>query len=254
MNEPQARGSKKTGVPADAVGRLYAESPAQFTAQRNALAKRLRDEGDKAAAQEVGSLKKPTTAAWLVNQLAHNEPKALDQFTAVARDLQAAQDEALEGSGGDHLRRAARAGRDSIEGLVQIVRRVGDGASEATFDRVRETLEAAIADPEARAAVTSGRLERELRPGGQIPRASARAKPKQDDARIRRETAAAERELRELRKRLERAEADEQRLRDERDLAEKRLAESRASLREAEKAARKLRSEAGSAERRLEGR
>jgi hypothetical protein len=233
------------------VDRLYAEAPDQFTGKRNALAKRLRADGDKASAQEVAKLKKPTVAAGLVNHLAHNEAKAMERFSAAASDLQEAQDEAVSGQGGEHLRKASRAGRDAIEGLVQVARRVGNGGSEATFDRVRETLEAALADPKAREEVGRGRLAKELRPGESIPRTVG---PKKSSARIDRKVAAAERELCALRKKLKASEADELRLQNEKGRAEQLLADARASLRDARGETRKLRSELRLAEKRLEGR
>ena len=58
------------GVPAEELDRLFHGPLEEFTAGRNELAKSLRADGKGEAADWVKALKKPTRAAWLVNQLA----------------------------------------------------------------------------------------------------------------------------------------------------------------------------------------
>src|SRR5512133_3762510 len=243
----------ETSLPAAAVDRLYAGSPEQFTAERNALAKKLRADGENAAAQRVAKQRKPTVAAWLVNQLAHNHRKALNLFLVAADELREAQEQALSGKGAERFRKAQSAERDALERLVDTARRIGDGVSESTFDRVRATLEAALADPQARASVEAGRLEKELRPGAavSVPKRSPGATAVGASVR-KRELADAKREIRELRQSLEDAEAEEARQQEATAEAEERLRETRKELREAQQAAKRLRSKLRTAKKRLE--
>lgn len=236
------------------VERLFAGSPEEFTAGRDALAKRLRDTGDADAAAEVKRLRKPTLAAWLVNQLAHREGKAMKRFVAAAEELEAAQRDALSGAGGERLREAQRGGREAIEGLVASARRIGDGCSPATFDRVRGTLEAALADPEARAAVAAGHLQRELRPG-EVPEAPAavprRTKP---GDRAKEELAAARSEAEQAAEALQEAEEREAEREKDKSEAERRLRDARDALAEAKRTTTDARKRAGAAKRRLDRR
>ena len=249
----RAQKSKEAALPPGLTGaqldRLYSAPLGEFIAERKALAKELREAGEDEAAQDVAELRKPTAAAWLINQLAHRDHEQLDRFLAASKDLAQAQDEALSGSGGQHLRDAQRTQRDAIQALVQSVRAIGDKPSEQAVDRVRETLEAAVENEEVRRLVKRGWLPREARPGS-VPEAPAgvakrtKAKPKEDKA-------AQRRELSRLQKQLREAERDEKRLAEEVEEAERRLKDSRADLRDAKQAARKARRKAESAEKRL---
>jgi hypothetical protein len=249
----------------EAINQLYEGPLERFTAERNALAKRLRAEGDKTAAQRVAKLRKPTVAAWVVNQIAHQHRKDMDRFLAAVDDLQRAQDAALGGKGGEQLRKAMRAERDAIDTLIEVGRSVSDSASESTLDRVRETLGAAAADTEAREAVRAGRLDRELQPGrvtGPTKNAAGAqrrprpgpAREEKSDERSRREEeiASLRQELADLRKGLEEAEEVEAQRRDDKDQAEERLGQARAGLREAREATRKIHAQVRSAQQRLD--
>ena len=56
------------------IDRLYALPREEFTPQRDELAKRLREEGDRDGAAAVKALRKPTIAAWAVNQVQRDRP------------------------------------------------------------------------------------------------------------------------------------------------------------------------------------
>ena len=58
----------------DEIDQLFALPLDEFTAARNELARRLKQDGDAEAAEGVRGLAKPTVAAWAVNQLARREP------------------------------------------------------------------------------------------------------------------------------------------------------------------------------------
>src|SRR5690242_12635520 len=54
----------------DALDRLYAARPEDFTAQRTRLAAEAKRSGDAAAAKQISGSRKPTVAAWVANLLA----------------------------------------------------------------------------------------------------------------------------------------------------------------------------------------
>jgi hypothetical protein len=143
------------------VDDLYALPPAEFTAARDTLAKRLRAEGDKAAAAEVKALRRPTVAAWAVNQVARDQPALVDAVVAAGRDLVAAQETLLGGGGRDELRAAMAARRDAVAAATRAALAL---AGEAHRDAIHATFDAAATEDGAGEAVRSGRLTRELDP------------------------------------------------------------------------------------------
>ena len=148
----------------DDLDELYALKPAGFVAARDALVARLRKEGDRERAAEVKALRRPSVAAWVLNRLAREEPKALEELESLGNELRSAQRAALSGAGADRLRDATRRRRVVVERLARraeaILEREGM-ASSPQASAVRSALEAAAADPEAALRLRVGRLERE---------------------------------------------------------------------------------------------
>jgi len=235
------------------VDRLYAGPPGDFTAGRNEVVRQLKADGETEEAARVAKLRKPTVSASLVNRLVHRHRGQVDDFLAAAEDLRRAQEEAVSGEGGEHFRAAAKAERQALEALVRRARSLDDRVAESTLDRVRETLAAAAADPQAREALERGRLERELKPGsvpaGAPPGTPA---PARRDAKRKRELAAARREYEALREGLADAERKEAQAREDEEQAQENLDDARKELRAARDAARKLRSRVNTAKRRLD--
>lgn len=132
---------------------LYEGDPADFTKDRDALAKDLRASGDDADATEVKALRKPTAAARPVNLLALSRKRDLNRFLKLGDDLRAARSAAK-------LRSLAAKEAELLDGLVS---QAGELApvEGAQLDRVRETLRAAQADDEVRELVRSARLDKE---------------------------------------------------------------------------------------------
>ena len=148
-------------MPDDRVADLYGLPAGDFTAARDALAKALRAEGDKAAAAEVKALRRPTVAAWAVNQVARDEPDLVDAVIEAGARLVAAQEQLLAGGGRDELRAATAARRDAVNAATAAaVARAGP----AQRDAVHATFDAAATDEDAAAAVRTGRLAKELEP------------------------------------------------------------------------------------------
>ena len=160
---------------ADDADRLYGLALHEFVPERDALAKALRADGRREEAEAVRALRKPTTAAWAVNQVVRTQRKGVRELLAAGDALRRAQAALLRGKGkgrgrADKLRQATDRERAAIDALVEAARglldRDGHELSAATLDRVADTLRAAALDDDARTAVCDGRLVRELRYAG----------------------------------------------------------------------------------------
>ena len=239
------------------VDRLYDLPLDEFTAARNELGRRLKREGDAEAAEQVGSLTKPTVAAWAVNQLARHEPEAVRSLLNVAARLRSAQERSLKGERvADELRAAQSEERDVIRDLAhragELLRNADRPASGTTLEKVSSLLRAAAVDERSRTLLRRGRLSGDVEVSGfdafagfEVPTRGRRAARSHDDlAERRRQKREAERQRRALEKRVrelvaraEAAERDAERARKEAEEAEAVAAERR---READEAAAEL--------------
>jgi DNA repair exonuclease SbcCD ATPase subunit len=150
----------------DVADELYALPLADFTPERDARAKAAK--GTPLAAQ-VKALRKPSTAAWLVNLLVRREPEQVDQLLAVGAALREAQAAMSAGE----LRALTKQRRQVTAAVTQHVRRLagdeGHRVTEAVADQVEDTLTAAMVDAECGRAVRSGLLVSGLRTTGIEP-------------------------------------------------------------------------------------
>ena len=252
------------------VDELYGLPLDEFVPARNALARELRNAGRREEAAEVAGLRKPSVAAWAVNQLVRTQRRAVAELLEAGDGLRAAHDHVMMGSGdGSSLRAAVERERTAVESLAGAARGLltsdGHELSQTIIDRVADTLHAGALDDAARAQVENGRLERELRHVGlgmvastgaaPAPAARAPARPrrasstKAGEAKQRAEDrAAAERAAREraearaaaratereARRRLERAERTAGAAAERRDRAAQALDDAQADLAEAQ--------------------
>ncbi len=175
------------------IDELYGLPLDRFVPERTALARELRSAGQREEASEVAALRKPSVAAWAVNQLVRTQRKGVDELFDAGDALRSAHDQVLAGRGdAGSLRGAVARVRTAVDELSQAARGLlttdGHELSTTIIDRVSDTLNAAALDDEARAQVREGRLERELRhvglgmtpgaaPPGRAP-ARARSRPK----------------------------------------------------------------------------
>ncbi len=146
---------------------LYGLPLEQFIRERGVLVKAMRRDGDRDRAKEVQALRKPSVAAWAVNQLVRTKRKDVRALFDAGDALQHAQSELLEGRGdGQALREAVTRERETVDALSHEARGLlssdGHELTQATLEKVGDTLHAAALDPEARDLVERGRLEREL--------------------------------------------------------------------------------------------
>src|ERR1700727_3143175 len=88
---------------------LYGLPLDQFVAERGALVNALRADGDRGQAAEVAALRKPSVAAWAVNQLVRTQRRAVDDLFAAGDTLRDVQAEVMAGrQDAQALRDAAR--------------------------------------------------------------------------------------------------------------------------------------------------
>jgi hypothetical protein len=171
---------------ADEADDLYGLPLDAFVPERDALAKRLRADGRRGAADEIKALRKPSVAAWAVDQVVRTQPKEARALWQAGDALIAAQEALLAGTGdAAALRTAVEDERAAVDGLLEAARGLltGEGRDlgETTIERVRETLHAGAIDAEARADVAAGRAVRErahagLGPFGAAPEAAPAAR------------------------------------------------------------------------------
>jgi hypothetical protein len=219
------------GVSEEGLDELFHGPLEEFTSSRNELGKSLRSDGAPEAADWVKALKKPSRAAWLVNQLAVRKPKDVARLLEAGRELRAAQEEMLAGTADrEKLREAASAEQEAVDSLLGAAEAIGreHGVGAQIMTRVEETLRAASGDPEVAEAIEKGRLQREQRAAGiglvgaATAKAPARGRKKDEreaaDRRAREQQAKrrkdAERKLTSAEKRLGREQAKLERARD----------------------------------------
>ena len=155
-------------MPVVDVDDLYGLALDRFIPERASLVRQLRSAGDREQATAVAALRKPSVAAWAVNQLVRTRGREINELFAAGDALRDAQAGVLAGSADARdLRSAAERERTAVDGLVATARGLlsssGHELSAATVERVSQTLHAAALDDEARGEVSEGRLVRELR-------------------------------------------------------------------------------------------
>lgn len=136
---------------------LYGLPLGDFTPARDARARELRAE-DRELAATVKALRKPATAAWVVNQLVRGEADQVAQVLTVGEALREAQ----RSMSADELRALTRQRRQVTAAVTTRARAVARGrglkVTEAVATQVESTLTAAMVDADCAAAVRSGLL------------------------------------------------------------------------------------------------
>jgi hypothetical protein len=253
-----------------AADELYGLPPADFTGARDELARRLRHEGLRDEAKAVKALRRPTVAAWALNQLARRRPDEVERLLATGKRLRKAQEALLAGGDRSAFQRASADERELVNELTRdataVAGEAGRTATGSLDERIRATLHAAALDEQAAAELGAGRLAREREAvglfgaapvgarsaGGTTRTGKAAARPAPEDTGTRKATE----RRRQLERELAAAKADQRNAQRERagaakataragkqasdaqkraDEARKRAAEARAGLREAER-------------------
>lgn len=138
-----------------AAADLYSLPIGEFTAERDRLARRLADEGSKEDAVAVSRLRKPTTDAWALNQVARTRPELIEQLVGVHEELRRAADR-------DVLRNASERRVRLLEEITaaaaSALAEAGHSASGGVLDRIGRTLLAAGGDESTERLLQAGTL------------------------------------------------------------------------------------------------
>ena len=128
--------------------------PEEFTALRTKLVAAAKKRGDASAAKRISAARRPTTAAWVVNQLAHRNEDVKRSLTDLGERLRAAH-AAMDG---DTIRQLSSEQRSLVDELARAAFEGADltNPSAALREDVIGTLQAAVADPDVTARL--GRL------------------------------------------------------------------------------------------------
>lgn len=240
------------GETLDEIDELFALPLDEFTPARNALAKRLKQDGDADAAEQVRGLAKPSVAAWAVNQLARREPEAVRSLLNVAARLRSAQERSLKGErAADELRTAQAEERQIIRGLARaaegVLQDAGRPASGTTLERVSSLLRAAAVDEPARTTLREGRLTGDVKVSGFDAFAGLSAPAKGRGRRADNDLAERRRQKRELEQRRKKLERSVRELEAKAEAAERDAERARKTAAEAGAVAEKARDAASSA-------
>jgi hypothetical protein len=137
---------------------LYEVPPEEFIALRKVRQDQARADGDTRLAKAIGSLPKPSAAAWASNLLVRAQRAEIEGLVELGELLREAQ----ENLAGDQLRTLSSQRAQLVSALTRqasaLARERGRPISSSVADQVEETLRAAMADREAGEALLSGRL------------------------------------------------------------------------------------------------
>ena len=231
---------------------LYGLAPGEFTEARDALVKRLRADKERELANQVKGLRRPTVAAWALNQLVRNRRKDVEALLAAGEELREAQEQLVGGGDRSAFQHAAAKERELVAKLARdaasLAAEAGVGSSQGLEEKLISTLHAAALDEETAAELGAGRVLRERQavagfgggfdvapaPSKPVPKRAKQAKPPKEDAAKKERAAAAEAKAREE---LSAARLEERKAGRERDTAAKAAARAAERARKAEERA-----------------
>lgn len=151
--------------PDSALDALFQLPLADFTAERNALASRLKKGGRAPEAERVKKLPKPPATAWAVNQVYWRHPKDVERLLAIGEKVRKAQ----TGKGAD-LRTLLEERRALVSELTMraavILRNGGHADSQDAMRRMTINVESLAAWGSSNPDAQAGRLTADLEPLG----------------------------------------------------------------------------------------
>ncbi|WP_291417062.1 hypothetical protein [Actinophytocola sp.] len=138
-----------------AAEELYAGSREDFTPRRKELSKAAKAAGDPAVAAAIDRLAKPTTSAWLANQLARDASSDVDEVASLGDALR----EAHANLAGADLKSLSQKRTQLVSMLVaQAGKLNGAALTESVTRELEEIFTTAIADGEVARVLLAGRL------------------------------------------------------------------------------------------------
>jgi len=122
--------------------------PEEFIAARDALAKRLKADGETARAAEVKKLRRPTVVQWVADQVRRHRADEVDALRTALREMAEAQEAAITGGDRDALRDATSRRRDTVNALGRAVEHelARTGRPDHHRDEVLSAVESGVAD------------------------------------------------------------------------------------------------------------
>jgi len=137
---------------------LYGLVPGEFVAARDDRAKQARAAGDPQLARDLKALRKPAAAAWLANAMVRHMTDQIEQVLELGKAMREAQED-LDAA---ELRTLNRQRRQLVTAVVRQGRKVGadlgQKVSDVAAEQAAATLQAAMADESAEAALRTGLL------------------------------------------------------------------------------------------------
>ena len=134
---------------ADAKAELYQGDPDEFMPRRAELVAQAREAGEPDVAKQIGTLRKPTRSAWVVNRLVRADPEVtarLAELAAELRDAGASMD-------GGRIRELTAARARLVDELTRQAFDDLPAPPAAVREEVTATFDAALADPEVAASL-----------------------------------------------------------------------------------------------------
>jgi hypothetical protein len=165
----------------EALDQLYGVDPETFVPERKRLARELKDGGDGEAAAAVAKARKPTVAAWALNQLARTHRRDVDLLLDAGHRLRQAQEGVVGGADRAAFEQAQKTEREALRRLTQQASELLGGASSQALSQISSTLRTAAVSEEGRELLARGRFVAPLEAEGfdvfgALPPAPARPK------------------------------------------------------------------------------
>jgi hypothetical protein len=150
----------------EAVDELYGANLDAFVAERTRLARELKESGEGEAAAQLAQLKKPTVAAWALNQLARQRRRDVDLLLDAGHRLRQAQEGVVGGADRASFEQAQKTERDALRRLTQQASQLLGGASAQVLAQISGTLRTAAISEEGRELLARGRFTTPLESEG----------------------------------------------------------------------------------------
>ena len=144
---------------------LYSLPPEEFTAARNALAKELRVSGDKAAAAEIATLRRPSAGAHALNRVAREQPDLVEAALDAGIALREASEAATSGDASG-VRAATAAERAASQAVAKAAKAHLGARGDELVPALLATLRAGALDDDVAEQLRTGTLSREHEQAG----------------------------------------------------------------------------------------
>jgi hypothetical protein len=146
----------------EAAEQLYRSSLEDFVGERTRLVKELRPAGKPGDAETLARSRKPTVAAWVLNQLARRNRRDVDLLLDAGHRLREAQAGVLGGGDGEAFARAQKAQSKVLRRLrgeaERLLEKTRGGASASVANQVEQALRASAVSEAGREALARGRF------------------------------------------------------------------------------------------------